>query len=69
MPAPSDDGLDPFGARFLTLAAGRAIVTRNFQYARTAAGGSVLWLGRRKRVGRGEGVSDLRYDILERVRT
>jgi hypothetical protein len=45
------------------------IVTRSFQYARTASGGSVLWLGRRKRVGRGEGVSDLRYDILDRVRT
>ncbi len=45
------------------------IVTRNFQYARTASGGSVLWLARRKRVGHGEGASDLRYDILEPVRT
>ena len=43
------------------------IVTRSFQYAHTASDGSVLWLGRRKRVGRGEGVSDLRYDILERA--
>ena len=32
--------------------------TRAFQYARTANGERVLWLGRRKQVGRGEGSSD-----------
>ena len=44
------------------------VLSRTFQHARTADGGRVVWLGRRKRVGRGEGVSDLRYDILHSIK-
>ena len=40
-------------------------VTRSFQFARWTDGSSHLWLGRRKQVGRGEGSSGLRFDILE----
>jgi hypothetical protein len=40
-----------------------------FELSRSREAGSVLWLGRRKRVGSGEGASDLRYDILEPART
>ena len=36
-----------------------------FQYARWIGGTSFLWLGRAKHVGRGEGSSDLRYDVAE----
>ena len=39
-----------------------AVVTRRYQLARTPSGGTVLWLGRRKRVGEGEGWSGLRFD-------
>jgi hypothetical protein len=38
-------------------------VERRFNYARTADGRSWLWCGRRKRVGRGEASSGLRFDI------
>lgn len=38
------------------------LLTRRFQLARTADGGSVLWIGRQKATGRGEGASGLRYD-------
>lgn len=41
------------------------LVTRSYQYARSADGRGHLWLGRRKRVGRGEGSSGLRFDIVE----
>lgn len=41
-----------------------ARVTRAYQYARWVDGSTVLWLGRRKRPGRGEGSSGLRYDTL-----
>jgi hypothetical protein len=40
-------------------------LTRTLQHARTADGRRVVWLGRHKRVGRGEGRSDLQYDLLE----
>jgi hypothetical protein len=46
-----------------------AIVTRAFQYARGPRGESLLWLGRDKRVGAGEGSSLLRYDRAERIGT
>jgi hypothetical protein len=39
------------------------VVTRRFQLARTADGSSVLWIGRRKAVGQGEGYSGLKFDI------
>jgi hypothetical protein len=44
---------------------GRAgvVVERRFQLARTPDGRAVLWVGRRKRVGRGEASSGLRFDI------
>lgn len=42
-----------------------AVVTRSYQYARWMDGRGHLWVGRRKRVGRGEGSSGLRFDIVE----
>jgi hypothetical protein len=42
-----------------------ARVTRSYQWARWIDGSSHLWVGRRKGVGRGEGSSNLRFDILE----
>lgn len=39
-----------------------AVVTRRFQLARTPSGGTLLWIGRRKRTGEGEGWSGLRFD-------
>lgn len=38
-------------------------VERRFNYARTADGRAWLWCGRRKRVGRGEASSGLRFDL------
>ncbi|MBW2717300.1 MAG: hypothetical protein JRD94_01735 [Deltaproteobacteria bacterium] len=38
------------------------VVTRRYQLARTPDGGTVLWIGRRKRIGDGEGWSGLRFD-------
>ena len=39
-------------------------VTRSYQLARWQDGGTHLWIGRRKRIGRGEGSSGLRFDRL-----
>ncbi|MEO6526678.1 MAG: hypothetical protein ABIP93_08660 [Gemmatimonadaceae bacterium] len=44
-----------------------AVVERAFQFARWFDGRSLLWLGRRKRPGRGEGASGLRFDVSEPV--
>lgn len=41
------------------------LVTRSFQVARDAAGGRHVWLGRRKRVNRGEGTANRRIDLLD----
>ena len=38
------------------------VVTRRFRLARTRGGGTVLWIGRRKEAGQGEGSSGLRFD-------
>jgi hypothetical protein len=38
------------------------LLTRRFQLARTVGGGSVLWVGRDKRPGQGEGSSGLKFD-------
>ena len=43
-----------------------ALVERGFQYARWFDGAGLLWLGRRKTVGRGEASSGLRFDVLDR---
>jgi hypothetical protein len=43
------------------------VVTRTFQFARWFDGRSLLWVGRRKRPGRGEGSSGLRFDVTERA--
>ena len=45
-----------------------ALVTRNFQLTRWTDGRLLVWSGRRKRVGRGEGSSGLRYDSATEVR-
>ena len=42
-----------------------AIITRSYQYARWTDGSTYLWIGRRKRTGRGEGSSGLRFDVIE----
>jgi hypothetical protein len=39
-----------------------AVVTRRYQLARTPSGGTLVWIGRRKRTGEGEGWSGLRFD-------
>jgi hypothetical protein len=40
-----------------------AIVERSIQYTRWFDGQRFVWAGRRKRIGKGEGNSGLRYDI------
>ncbi|NOQ75751.1 MAG: hypothetical protein GQ574_27335 [Crocinitomix sp.] len=42
-----------------------AIVKRTWQRARTEDGTVVVWLGRRKTTGRGEGSSNLAFDRVE----
>jgi hypothetical protein len=43
------------------------MVSRAYQYARWIDGSTHLWVGRRKRPGRGPGASGLRFDALEPV--
>jgi hypothetical protein len=43
-----------------------AQVTRAYRYARASDGTPLLWVGRQKNVGRGEGWSGLRFDALIR---
>ena len=43
------------------------VLTRSFQMARTGDGRRLVWLGRTKRAGRGEGSSGLRFDALSPV--
>jgi hypothetical protein len=43
-----------------------AVVTRSFQFGRWFDGRSVMWIGKRKRSGRGEGASGLRFDVSDR---
>jgi hypothetical protein len=43
-------------------------LTRAFNYARDAQGRALLWIGRRKTTGRGEGASGLRFDVVRRGR-
>ena len=38
---------------------------RRFNYARDAQGRALLWIGRSKSVGRGEGASGLRFDVVK----
>lgn len=45
-----------------------AVVTSNFQRTRWYNGKIVNWLGKRKRLGRGEGTSGLQFDSLETVK-
>ena len=40
-------------------------LVRQFQYARWLDGSTFLWLARRKGVGRGEGSSGLRFDVVD----
>lgn len=44
-----------------------ARVIRSFQYARWFDGAPLLWIGRRKQSGRGEGSSGLRFDTAKRA--
>ena len=43
-------------------------LTRAFNYARDAQGRALLWIGRQKTTGRGEGASGLRFDVIRRGR-
>jgi hypothetical protein len=43
-----------------------ALVTRSFQFGRWFDGRSVMWVGKRTRIGRGEGASGLRFDVSDR---
>jgi hypothetical protein len=42
-----------------------ARVTRNYHLARWLDGSTLLWMGRRKQIGRGEGSSGLRFDTAD----
>jgi hypothetical protein len=42
------------------------VVKRAFNYARDASGRALLWIGRSKKTGRGEGASGLRFDVVRR---
>jgi hypothetical protein len=42
------------------------VVKRAFNYARDAGGRALLWIGRSKKTGRGEGASGLRFDVVRR---
>ena len=67
----------PARGRILTPDPGRALalyeeevpregvrVTRSYQYTRWHDGSTHVWMGRRKQIGRGEGSSGLRFDVL-----
>lgn len=68
----------PARGRILTPDPGRALalyeeevpregvrVTRSYQYTRWCDGSTHVWIGRRKQIGRGEGSSGLRFDVVE----
>jgi len=46
-----------------------ASIKRKFQYARTSDGRSWLWIGRSKVAGKGEAVSNLRFDVAVKTTT
>ena len=48
---------------------GGVIVKRNFQRTRWLNGKTYLWLGRRKKTGRGEGAANLMFDQLVTIRS
>jgi hypothetical protein len=41
-------------------------IKRAFNYTRDAEGRALLWIGRSKKTGRGEGASGLRFDVVKR---
>ncbi|HZL66972.1 MAG TPA: hypothetical protein VFC29_06530, partial [Candidatus Limnocylindrales bacterium] len=41
------------------------LLERRYRYARGLNGAAVLWIGRQRSVGKGEGRSGLRFDFLE----
>ncbi|MFZ2899167.1 MAG: hypothetical protein WA004_11120 [Saprospiraceae bacterium] len=41
------------------------MIKRSYQYARWADGATFLWIGRKKTIGKGEGWSGLRFDVVE----
>ena len=44
-----------------------AHLKRAYQFTRWIKGESFLWIGRNKRIGRGEGWSGLRYDAVDLI--
>ena len=43
------------------------VVQRAFNYARDASGRALLWIGRSKKTGRGEGASGLKFDLVRKA--
>jgi hypothetical protein len=65
--APDDRQLEPFFLHEEEVPRAGVEVISTFQRARWRDGKIVVWYGRRKRTGRGEGHSGLRFDFLEHV--
>jgi hypothetical protein len=57
----------PMEIREQSLPRSGLVLTRGFQMARDPSGRRFVWLGRRRKVGGGEGVSTLRFDALEPI--
>lgn len=66
-PRQSPDGEPPLRIEEEEVPREGVVVTRTFQFGRWFDGRSLLWVGRRKRPGRGEGSSGLRFDVTERA--
>jgi hypothetical protein len=57
--------MDPFVLEEEEVPRSRAVVTRTMQLTRWTDGRYLLWSGRRKRPGTGEGASGLRFDVVQ----
>ncbi len=57
-------GVDPYLIKEEEITRAGVFVSRSLQLARWIDGSTHLWIGRRKSMGRGEGSSGLRFDII-----
>ncbi|MCE7065265.1 hypothetical protein [Dyadobacter sp. CY326] len=64
----SNDALSPMFVNEEEVPRAGAVVTSSFQRTRWYNGKVINWLGKRKRLGRGEGTSGLQFDSLETVK-
>jgi hypothetical protein len=62
---PQDNSLEPMFVNEEEVPRAGVRVTSNFQRTRWYNGKTINWLGKRKRLGRGEGSSGLQFDSLE----